>query len=112
MRSYGANVRQRSAWATDKVMLDGQNRLGDDLQGTFQKQIEDSNYRTCQGGFDGYKQGVSSPIFYRRKRGIECGARDGCNRVAEKLKGGRFAEGPGLPLKCYARFLEYHVHAV
>jgi hypothetical protein len=27
------------------------------------------------------------------------------------LKGGRFAECAGLALKCYAGFLEYHVHA-
>ena len=112
MRSYGPNVRQRSAWATDQVMLDGKNGLSDNPQGTFQKQIEDSNYRARQAVFHGDKQHVSSPVFYGRERGIEGGARKCGDGVTEKLKGGRFAEGPGLALKCYTRFLEYHVLAV
>src|ERR1700731_909998 len=112
MRSYGANVRQRSARAADKVVLDWQNGLGDNLQGTFQKQIEDANHRAGQTIFDGDKQRVSSRIFYSRKRGIERCSRNGRNGITEKLKGGRFAEGARLTLKCYARFLEYHVPAV
>src|ERR1700688_247836 len=112
MRSYRANVRQRSARATDQVMLDRQNGLGDNLQGTFQKQIEDSNYRARQAVFDGDKQCVSSAIFYGRKRGNERRSRNCRNGIAEKLIGGRFAEGAGLTLKCYSGFLEYHVHAV
>src|ERR1700730_5471852 len=93
-------------------MFDGENCFRDNLQGTFQKQIEDSNYRARQAVFDGDKQRVSSPIFYSRKRSIEGRARNCRDGIAEKLKGRRLAEGAGLPLKFYARFLEYNVHAV
>src|ERR1700688_4163972 len=112
MRSDRPNVRQRSARATDQVMLDRQNGLGDNLQGTFQKQIEDSNYRARQAVFHRNKKRVSSPIFYARKRGIERRSRNCRNGVTEKLIGGRLAESAGLTLKCYSGFLEYHVHAV
>ena len=72
MRSHRPNVRQRSARATDKMMFDWQDGLGDNLQGAFQKQIEDANYRAGQAIFDGDKQCVRSGIFYGRKCGIEC----------------------------------------
>jgi hypothetical protein len=74
--AMGCEATARMSAANDaprqpKVMFDGQNCFSDNLQGTFQKQIEDANYRAGQAIFDGDKQCVSA-IFYGRKCGIEC----------------------------------------
>src|ERR1700686_1270757 len=112
MGRYGAVIGEGGARATEKVMFDGQNGLSDNLQGGFQKQIEDANYRSSQAVFDGDKQRVRSAIFYGRKCGIESRPRNGGDGVTKELIGGCFAESAGLALKCYAGFVEYHVHAV
>jgi hypothetical protein len=52
MRSDGANVVERSAWASDEVMFDGEDGFGGDGEGAFEEEIVDTNYRAGEGVFD------------------------------------------------------------
>ncbi len=97
---------ERRAGATDEVMFDAEDGLGGDREGAFEKQIVDADDGPGERIFDRGQEGVS-PIFADgAKSGIERGARNGCDALAEKLDCGFFAESAGFTLKRNAHFMD------
>lgn len=99
MRSNGAESGKRRARATDQVMLDGEDGLGDDTQTALQEKIVDAHNGTGEGVLDGREESVGETFVDRAKSSFKGGARHGGDGFAEKLHRSFLAESTRLALK-------------
>src|ERR1700688_3466121 len=86
-------------------MLDRQDGFGGDGEGAFEQEIVDADGWAGEGVFDGGQESVREAVADGAEGGVEGGARDRGDSFAEKLDGGFFAEGSGLPLEGDAHLL-------
>jgi len=99
MGSDGADGIERRAGAADQVMLDRENRFGGNGEGAFEEEIVNADDRAGERIFDRSQKSVGETVADGAKGGVERGARDCGDLLAEELDGGFFAEGAGLTLK-------------